>query len=73
MILAKVIPLNQSLDEKDYCGMFHFRFWIYGDWYDVVIDDYLPYSEKLRGTIFCHNKKHKNEFWPSLLEKAYAK
>jgi len=73
MILAKVIPLKQSFEEADYCGMFHFRFWIYGDWYDVVIDDYLPYSENFRGLTFCQNKKQKNEFWPALLEKAYAK
>jgi len=73
MILAKVIPRNQNFDKKEYCGMFHFRFWMYGDWHDVVIDDYLPYSENFKQLIFCNNRKQENEFWPPLLEKAYAK
>ena len=35
----KVIPDDQDFD-KDYCGLFHFRFWQKGVWLDVVVDEY---------------------------------
>ncbi|XP_078504356.1 calpain-13-like [Lissotriton helveticus] len=67
--LENVIPTNQGFHHK-YAGIFHFRFWQYGDWVDVVIDDKLPF---VNGSYMSVQPRSNNEFWPSLLEKAYAK
>jgi hypothetical protein len=71
-LFNKVVPMNQSFEPKEYTGMFHFRFWIHGVWYDVVIDDYLPVWSDKR-LVFCHNKEEPNEFWSALLEKVSRK
>jgi hypothetical protein len=68
-LFDKVVPRSQECHGHGYCGIFHFRFWIYGTWYDVVVDDYLPAWERSRQLIFCSNKEEPNEFWAALLEK----
>ena len=53
-----------------FSGIFHFKFWQYGEWIDVVIDDYLPC---LNDKVAFLQSDHPEEFWTPLVEKAYAK
>jgi calpain len=66
-LLNHVIPKNQSFDYNDYAGIFHFRFWSFGVWIDVCIDDYLPVNSQTNELIYCSNRKFKNEFYGALL------
>jgi hypothetical protein len=71
-LLEFVVPPDNALRENMNYGAYHFRFWKLGDWYDVVVDDFLPVNKSYE-LIFSHNKTYPNEFWVSLFEKAFAK
>ena len=69
-IMGQIFDPNQSFDDGNH--HFTFRFFKNGAWHDVTIDDYLPWNTAKQKLLFVSSTE-KLEFWPCLLEKAYAK
>ncbi|KAH0509714.1 Calpain-13 [Microtus ochrogaster] len=67
--LQKIL-MDQSYSHQ-YAGIFRFRFWQCGQWMEVVVDDRLPVIDK--NFLFVRPRRGNQEFWPCLMEKAYAK
>jgi len=65
----RVVPSGQDFG-PDYCGVFRFRFFRFGEWVEVCVDDRMPTRH---GRLIYLRAKDPNEFWSPLLEKAYAK
>ena len=72
---------ENSFEENKYTGAFVFKFWQYGEWIEIIIDDRIPcqfrykkyYPKNLKVGDSGENNDEEMEFWPCLLEKAYAK
>ena len=74
-ILHRVAPPQTFNFKNGYRGKFNFKFYYYGEWIEVTIDDRLPviiYPDGQFRLLGC-SSTDKNEFWSALVEKAYAK
>ncbi|GCB72677.1 hypothetical protein scyTo_0002125 [Scyliorhinus torazame] len=70
-LIEWVIPSGQSITgNAPYYGIFRFRFWQFGKWVEILVDDYLPTRD---GQLIYARSEADNEFWPSFFEKAFAK
>ncbi|CAH1109619.1 unnamed protein product [Psylliodes chrysocephalus] len=69
-LFYRVVPADQSFSGDQYCGVFRFRLWWCGEWTEVLVDDRLP---TVHGKLAFLQSQTSENFWPGLLEKAYAK
>ncbi|XP_047115178.1 calpain-C [Schistocerca piceifrons] len=67
-LFYRVVPADQTFEQ--YAGVFRFRLWWCGEWLEVLVDDRLP---TVHGRLAFLQAQHSDQFWPGLLEKAYAK
>ena len=74
-LFFQIIPEDSAYlveHPEEYDGVFHARFFRFGKWEDVYIDDYLPviYGNTIWG---AKSDTDKSEMWVALLEKAFAR
>uniref|UniRef100_A0A0C9RBV4 CalpC_1 protein n=1 Tax=Fopius arisanus TaxID=64838 RepID=A0A0C9RBV4_9HYME len=78
-LFYRVVPADQGFGNSgdssgtptsEYAGVFRFRLWWCGSWVEVLVDDRLP---AVHGRLAFVQARHSDQFWPALLEKAYAK
>ena len=65
-----MIPPDQVLCGEGYNGLIKCRFWRFGYWVTVMVDDQLPTKN---GQLIFAQSSDPAEFWIAILEKAYAK
>lgn len=66
-----VVAQDQSFD-RDYAGMFLFRFWRSGKMEPILVDDVLPFDVDSK-TFMLSTLTNAPDIWSALMEKAYAK
>lgn len=68
-LFERVVPKDAWSQDG---GYFYCYFWRYGEWEAVYIDDFLPvvHGTELWG---AKSADDRNEMWPALLEKAFAR
>ncbi|OON19215.1 calpain family cysteine protease, partial [Opisthorchis viverrini] len=71
-LFYRVVPQDQSMLADSYVGMCHFYLWQFGEWRHVTVDDRLPVRKSNDHLLFVQSAD-KKQYWPSLLEKAFAK
>ncbi|XP_059144005.1 calpain-3-like [Physella acuta] len=72
--LERLIPGFRNSEQNfdaSYVGCFHFHIWRFGEWVDIVVDDYLPILDGF--PLFSRPLGSAGEMWGPLVEKAYAK
>ncbi|XP_063237464.1 calpain-C isoform X3 [Bacillus rossius redtenbacheri] len=71
-LFYRVVPADQTFSTSgdQYAGIFRFRLWWCGEWVEVLVDDRLP---TVNGRLAFLQASSSDQFWPGLLEKAYAK